>query len=146
MNRDAQGRLLDRQEGGPGPGGGIDLPSAPDRMAARLALLQQELTELSTRYTDKYPDVVAKKQEIADLEKQVASAPKRAPAPAAQASAPRPRAADARMAGLRTEEQQILDRIAGYQKRIEDAPKREQEYQELARDYETTKELYRSLK
>lgn len=144
-NRDTQARLAERAET-PGGGGGIDLPPQQDRAAARLALLRAELTELSTRYTDKYPDVVAKKQEIADLEKQVASAPRRAPATAAQAPAPRPRAADARMANLRTEEQQILDRIAAYQKRIEDSPRREQEFQELARDYETTKELYRSMK
>ena len=147
MNRDAQARLAERAETAAGPGGGgIDLPPQQDRAAARLALLRAELTELSTRYTDKYPDVVAKKQEIADLERQMASGPKRTPAPVAQAPAPRSRASDARMASLRTEEQQILDRIAGYQKRIEDAPKREQEVQELARDYETTKELYRSYK
>jgi polysaccharide chain length determinant protein (PEP-CTERM system associated) len=144
MNRDAQARLAERAEMPSAAGGGIDLPPQQDRAAARLALLRAELAELSTRYTDKYPDVVAKKQEIADLEKQVASTPRRAAAPAAPA--PRPRAAEARLAGLRAEEQQILDRISGYQKRIEEAPRREQEFQELARDYETTKELYRSLK
>jgi polysaccharide chain length determinant protein (PEP-CTERM system associated) len=144
-NRDAQARLAERAESPAAGGGGIDLPPQQERAAARLALLRAELAELSTRYTDKYPDVVAKKQEIADLEQQAASAPRR-PAAVAQPAAPRPRAAEARMASLRTEEQQILDRIAGYQRRIEDAPKREQEFQELGRDYETTKELYRSLK
>ena len=145
MNRDAQMRLAERAET-TGSGGGIDLPAQQDRAAARLSLLKQELTELSTRYTDKYPDVVAKKQEIADLEKQIAAAPKRGPSTFAQAPAQRPRAADARIAALRTEEQQLLDRIGSYQKRVEDTPKREQEFQEMARDYETTKELYRSLK
>ena len=144
MNRDTQARLAERVEM-PG-GGGIDLPPQQDRNAARLALLKQELTELSTRYTDKYPDVVAKKQEIADLESQVASTPKRSTPMFAQPPAQRPRAADARIAALRGEEQQLLDRINAYQKRLEDSPKREQEFQEMARDYETTKELYRSLK
>lgn len=144
MNRDQQMRLAERAEM-PGAGG-IDLPPQQDRAAARLALLKAELAELATRYTDKYPDVVAKKQEIADLEKQVANAPKRTATPFAQPPAQRPRAADARVAQLRTEEQQLLDRIAGYQRRIEDTPRREQEFQEMARDYETTKELYRSLK
>jgi polysaccharide chain length determinant protein (PEP-CTERM system associated) len=143
MNRDTQARLAERVEM-PG-GGGIDLPPQEDRNAARLALLKQELTELLTRYTDKYPDVVAKRQEIADLEKQIASAPRRSTTRLAQ-PAPRPRAADARIAALRQEEQQLLDRINAYQKRLEDAPKREQEFQEMSRDYETTKELYRSLK
>src|SRR5262245_18640763 len=145
MNRDAQGRLLDRQEGSPGPGGGIDLPSAPDRMAARLALLQQELTELSTRYTDRYPDVVAKKQENGDLEKQLANAPRRTGVTAI-ARAPRSAVNDARMTSLKAEEQRLLDSISSYQRRVEDMPKREQEFQEVARDYETTKELYKSLK
>jgi uncharacterized protein involved in exopolysaccharide biosynthesis len=144
MNRDAQARLAERVEM-PG-GGGIDLPPQQDRAAARLALLKQELTELSTRYTDRYPDVVAKKQEIADLERQIASAPRRSTPAAAQPPAQRPRAVDARIASLRQEEQQLVDRIAGYQKRLEDSPKREQEFQEMARDYETTKELYRSLR
>jgi succinoglycan biosynthesis transport protein ExoP len=145
MNRDAQARLAERNELPAIAGGGIDLPSQQDRAAARLALLKQELTELSTRYTDKYPDVVAKKQEIADLEKQAASMPRRS-TNFAQPPAQRPLASDARIANLRKEEQQILDRIAGYQKRIDETPRREQEFQEMARDYETTKELYRSLK
>ena len=145
MNRDAQLRIAESAERG-GAGGGIDLPPQHDRAAARLALLKQELTELSTRYTDRYPDVVAKKQEIADLEKEVASAPKRVASSFSQPPAQRPRASDNRIAALRNEEQQIIDRIAGYQKRIEDTPRREQEFQEVARDYETTKELYRSLK
>ncbi|MBM4439377.1 MAG: hypothetical protein FJ027_03085 [Candidatus Rokubacteria bacterium] len=146
MNRDAQSRLMDRLETVPGAGG-IELPSTADRHAARLALLKQELAELSTRFTDKYPDVVAKKQEIADIERQLANAPPR-PAPATAAN-PRPaRSAghDPRMAALKSEEQAILDRINSYQKRVDEMPKREQEFQQIAREYETTKELYRSLK
>lgn len=144
MNRDAQARLLERQDGSVGPGGGIDLPSAQDRMAGRLALLKQELAELSTRYTDKYPDVGAKKQEIAELEREIASAPKRT-APVVAARPARP-ANDPRMAALKADEQRLLDTVAQYQKRIEDMPRREQEFQQIARDYETTKELYRSLR
>jgi uncharacterized protein involved in exopolysaccharide biosynthesis len=108
-------------------------------------LLRQELTELSTRYTDKYPDVVAKKAEIADLERQIASAPPRAHG-ATAARASRAPSNDPRMANLKADEQRLLDTIASYQRRIEDMPRREQEFQEIARDYETTKELYRSLK
>jgi polysaccharide chain length determinant protein (PEP-CTERM system associated) len=145
MNRDQQMRLAERAET-PGAQGGIDLPPQQDRAAARLALLRQELAELATRYTDKYPDVVAKRQEIGDLEKEVANTPRRGAPVFAQPPAQRPRAADSRIAHLRTEEQQLLDRIGGYQKRLEETPRREQEFQEMARDYETTKELYRSLK
>lgn len=145
MNRDAQARLLDRMETVPGTGG-IDLPSTADRHAARLALLKQELAELSTRYTDKYPDVVAKKQEIGDIEKQLANAPRRSMPTAANPRPVRNAGNDPRMAALKAEEQAVLDRIAGYQRRVEETPKREQEFQQMARDYETTKELYRSLR
>src|SRR5262249_15484740 len=63
INSDRQLRDLDRRErlvrgmefvpegtpGAPGPG--------PDSVAARLARLKHELTELRTRFTEKYPDV-----------------------------------------------------------------------------------------
>jgi len=35
--------------------------------------------------------------------------------------------------------------IQGYQQRVQDTPLREQQYRELARDYDSTKELYASL-
>jgi hypothetical protein len=46
---------------------------------------------------------------------------------------------------LKTEEQRLRAAIASYQARVENTPKREQEFQELSRDYETTKQLYDSL-
>ena len=145
MNRDAQARLFERVEGAGGPGGGLDLPPAQEeRLSGRLALLKQELTELSKLYTHKYPDVIAKKQEIADLEGQIANAPKRVVTVTPRA--PRSPASDPRLANLKAEEQRLLDAISTRQRRLEDMPKREQEYQELARDYETTKDLYRSLR
>src|SRR6185503_9601073 len=46
---------------------------------------------------------------------------------------------------LRAEAENLRRTIALYQMRVENAPKREQEFQGLSRDYETGKELYRSL-
>jgi len=46
---------------------------------------------------------------------------------------------------LKAEEQRLQTAMASYQTRLENTPKREQEYLEVSRDYETTKELYASL-
>jgi hypothetical protein len=46
---------------------------------------------------------------------------------------------------LKAEEQRLRAAIAVYQSRVENTPKREQEFQEVSRDYEATKQLYESL-
>ena len=46
---------------------------------------------------------------------------------------------------LKAEEQRLRTAVATYQARVENTPKREQEFQEVSRDYETTKQLYESL-
>ena len=54
-------------------------------------------------------------------------------------------AADSEAKVLKAEEQRLRGAIAAYQARLENTPKREQEYQEVSRDYESTKQLYESL-
>lgn len=46
---------------------------------------------------------------------------------------------------LKSEELRLRAAIIAYQARLENTPKREQEFQELSRDYESTKQLYESL-
>jgi hypothetical protein len=46
---------------------------------------------------------------------------------------------------LKVEEQRLRGATAAYQVRLENTPKREQEFQELSRDYESAKQLYDSL-
>src|SRR5439155_1149052 len=46
---------------------------------------------------------------------------------------------------LKGEEKRLREGIAIYQARIENVPRREQEFKELSRDYESTRELYQSL-
>src|SRR5206468_12330169 len=43
------------------------------------------------------------------------------------------------------DDQRLRGAIAAYQVRVENAPRREQEFQDISRDYESTKELHRSL-
>src|SRR4029453_8098754 len=46
---------------------------------------------------------------------------------------------------LKSEEQRLRAGLASYQTRVENVPRREQEFKELSRDYESTRELYSSL-
>ena len=48
-------------------------------------------------------------------------------------------AAEAEIKILKAEEQRLRGAIAGYQARVENTPEREQEFQDVSRDYETTK-------
>src|SRR5206468_1745735 len=52
---------------------------------------------------------------------------------------------DAEMKMLRDEESQLRQSVAGYERRMEDAPRRLREFQRQARDYAATKEFYESL-
>jgi polysaccharide chain length determinant protein (PEP-CTERM system associated) len=135
-----------------GPAGPTGAPESP---AARLARLQQTLGELRARYSDKYPDVVQTQAEIASLTRELADAKAKgesetAPSvPVAGAVTSPLRAAltetEAELKVLKAEEARLRASIAAYQGRIEKIPEREQEFKEIARDYETTRDVYQSL-
>lgn len=147
-----------------GPAGPNVTPA--ETTAARLTLLKQELAQMQSRYSDKYPDVIALKEAIRGLETKLAQEQA-----AATASALPRQGAPKRDSGRRPPPQnayvvsllQQLDQasvdakatsaeiatlnkqIAAYQQRIENTPKREQDLALIARDYDATKELFRSL-
>jgi polysaccharide chain length determinant protein (PEP-CTERM system associated) len=127
--------------------------SRPDAKIAKIAKLNQELAELKRTYSDKYPDVIRTQQEIARLQKQLND-----PAPAApeqgELASLDPyvlqlqqalKGAEAELRVLASEEANLHKSIALYQARVENAPRREQEFQELSRDYRTTQDVYSSL-
>ncbi len=123
----------------------------PDATADRIAKLSAELAELRRRYSDKYPDVVNLRQEIERLQGHI-SDPSRASADASGIPDPyvlqlqqalKSSEAEARV--LAAEEANVHKAIAVYQERVENAPRREQQFQELSRDYNTTQEVYASL-
>ncbi|MCI0410107.1 MAG: hypothetical protein L0191_16380 [Acidobacteria bacterium] len=158
LNSDNQIRAMDRREAlakqlaeadSFGSGGG------PDATAARIARLSQELTQLRTLFSDKYPDVIRLKAEIAALESQLAekkldgkqeeNTPGFPTSPYVLQIKQGRSEVEAEIKGLKREEQRLRDAIATYQRRVEGTPQREQEFQEMSRDYETTTQLYRSL-
>jgi polysaccharide chain length determinant protein (PEP-CTERM system associated) len=127
-------------------------PGTPENATTRLARLEQELTELRTRYSDRYPDVMQLEAEIAALRRKLAGA-KGASDPVSRAAVSpnvsRLREAlidaETELKVLKAEENRLRASIAAYQQRIENIPRREQEFKELSRDYETTRDLYQSL-
>jgi polysaccharide chain length determinant protein (PEP-CTERM system associated) len=158
--------LASAMTGGTGPGalaGG-----SGESAAARLAILRNELAALQTTYSDKYPDVIQMKEQIRILERRATEEDKKlAAAPKATPNAPGSRQArDLRLAGQNpyvlslmqqldqasveakatADEITNLNRQIGvYQRRLEMTPKREQELALITRDYETTRDLFRSL-
>jgi polysaccharide chain length determinant protein (PEP-CTERM system associated) len=167
LNSDNQVRVAERQEalaaqlveadslgqalvapGAPAPG--------PEPPAVHLTRLKQDLTTAQTRYTDAHPTVIRLKEEIAVVERALTTKEPEAKAEAAPApAAPRSqyalrlrealRVAEAEMKILKADDQRLRGAIAAYQVRVENAPRREQEFQDISRDYESTKELHRSL-
>ncbi len=136
--RDDVAKQLDESAGG----------AAADSPAARLAKLRQELADLRTRYTDEHPDVVRVRDEIAALERQLATGggkPTSAPVPSGRDIQNNIAEVDKELATLRNQEETLRRAIDSYERRIENAPRREQELQQLSRDYSTAKELYQSL-
>jgi polysaccharide chain length determinant protein (PEP-CTERM system associated) len=130
-------------------------PPGPESPAAHLARLKQELGSARARYTEAHPTVARLKDEIAAAEAELTRArPEADDQAGGPAAALGPyglrlreslRAADGELKILRTEEQRLRGAIATYQSRVEHTPRREQEFQELSRDYAAIKELHQSL-
>jgi polysaccharide chain length determinant protein (PEP-CTERM system associated) len=145
-------------EGEPRVVDGVDLPIAarPDPLAARIAGLQRQLADMRMRFSDKYPDVVQLKVEIARLEDEQRKAAEKPPekpttstARSTPVAAPRPESAlvplDLEIKRGAEDLDRLQREIDKYQRRVENAPRREQELIALTRDYNSTRDLYASL-
>lgn len=122
---------------------------------------------MQTKYSDKYPDVIAMREQIRVLEAKVAADSAAAlPRQGKTAAAPRKDGKELRVAPQNPYVQSLMQQldqatvdakttgaeiatlnqeIKTYQRRIENTPKREQELALISRDYETTREQFRSL-
>jgi len=135
--------------------------AAADPAEARLEKLKDNLAELRSRFHDRYPDVVHLQREIAELEEQLAATkPRRSPA-AGSSTEPDPLAPAAdpqvdqieqalgqlnvELKALKEEEAHLRAAMVTYQTRVDNTPRRDLEFQELSRDYDSTRELYSSL-
>lgn len=128
------------------------LGGGPGVKGERISKLRQELMELRTRFSDKYPDIIRLKTEIAALEHETGEmnpdgGPRANPeaSPTVQRSRQALEEVETEIQSIKGEEKHLEQAITAYQRRIERAPTQEQEFPELLREYETTKDLYSSL-
>ena len=156
----AEARAYDRLLTPPPP------PSAPkpetnvERLTKQVEDLQKELAELRARFSAKYPDVVQAQARLVALEEELAKAKQQQPTQddgkAVRTTTASPNStvlavqkalseAEAESKALKVEAEGLRRTIALYQQRVENTPRREQEFQGLSRDYLTTKESYASL-
>jgi hypothetical protein len=154
MNSDNQVRLAERRDQVAGQLAQARSSSGgPEPDEVRLARLQQELVTLRIKYTDLWPDIIRIKDEIERLKKDLA-APKPKAEPKAVAGPPTPevarmqdtlRSIETELRLAKQDEQRLRQGLVSYQTRLDNAPKREQEYLDATRDYQGTRELYQTL-
>lgn len=120
----------------------------PQESGATLDELISELESLQARYTEKHPDIIRLKKQIAEMESRQASQS----GTDAGVTARIPPALRAQIAEVQREIQlaeievkELEDQINLYERRIENTPKREQELLGLKRDYENIQASYDSL-
>lgn len=143
---------------------GATSPDAPVTAAAidlQLEKLHQQLADLQAKYTDKHPDVIRTKNEIAvaeamkaKIEKQVATGqtsnkPKspqqlQAEAPLMQIES-QLKANEIEIANDRAEIKSINGQIGQYQGRLNSTPMREQQLAAIIRDHEQSQKNYDEL-
>lgn len=130
----------------------------------QLNTLQERLVELKGRYTDNYPEIIAVKQQISNLEVQQARVSKLRPSTLAptsgSGSASEGKSPDSPLMiqvnseisadALQVESekkkiQSIEKQIAIYQSRLNAAPDREQKASAVNRDYDQSRTYYESL-
>jgi polysaccharide chain length determinant protein (PEP-CTERM system associated) len=150
--------LLDRQieemERGTDTGP-INRTSAIMTSQARILTLQGELAEAQLTFTDKHPEVMRLKEELANAEKAAAAErdlPATERAPALQTNPEYRRlltdrnAARMRIAELQRQQRTAERGISQYRARVEAAPRVEQEMLSMTREYELEREAYGKLK
>jgi polysaccharide biosynthesis transport protein len=131
---------------------------APQTTREKLASLRAQLTELQGKYTDRYPDILRMKQQIAELEAEES----RAPAASSDVNPSATKSTNEESSPiiqLRSElsanefqiqnEKAKIKRLEGqvemYQSRLNSTPDREQQASAVTRDYDQSRTYYETL-
>jgi polysaccharide chain length determinant protein (PEP-CTERM system associated) len=134
--------------------------SNPQALQQQLSQLQSQLIDLQARYTDDHPDVIKTKADIAQVRKKLdetnnPSEKDSAAAGSEKASASEP--PEIRQLRLQLhqyedlisqttrDQKRLQDEIGKYQGRVALSPAVEEQYKQLARDYDTTQKAYQDL-
>jgi uncharacterized protein involved in exopolysaccharide biosynthesis len=131
--------------------------ASPETLEQQLTAEQAQLSELESKYTDTYPDVVRLKDDIERLKSRIAeqgntpakpatSEKKRGPEP------PQIQQLRAQLWGIeqsirnkQSEQARIQSQLSTYQARIQLSPVIEEQYKQLTRDYDTALKFYNDL-
>jgi succinoglycan biosynthesis transport protein ExoP len=133
-------------------------PGDPLEIAKRVDRMKDELQQLETKSTERHPDVIRLKEQIAalereaaareDAERQAAESVEKPPEPSKDLPPARRRALenlDGELGRLKTTETDVRASIAAFEHRLEGAPELQQEFALLARDQQAAKDLSDSL-
>jgi len=130
-------------------------PNGVEAIDAQLAKLREQLTDLQSRYTDSYPDVVKTKAEIAQTEKQRQAAVAAEKAKGAGASTNDTMTMSQLQGQLESDQVEIANRkqaiaslqarIAEYESRINAEPSSEEQLADLTLGYNQSKANYDDL-
>ena len=163
IDRDRDRRLVLEKQIADALNGAVDMPALEAKTETTLDLLDKAKAELRTLELSKkpeHPDVIAKRKQVANLEKQVQD---EAEIGLGKPATPRPASPDAvRQARARQYQQEMdkLDKqiaqkqtegdrlrgvVADLQRRVDSVPGHESELTSLTRDYETLQKVYSNL-
>jgi polysaccharide chain length determinant protein (PEP-CTERM system associated) len=125
----------------------------PTTIQGRVALLQRQLADARTMYTDKHPEVQRLQQELADAREEMKLGAGKGTErddllrtdPTYQALQADRSQARLRVAALQRDTGAMRSQIAAYQQRVEAAPMVEQELASLQREYDLEKTQYSQL-
>ena len=131
--------------------------ASPETLEQQLTAEQAQLSELESKYTDTYPDVVRLKDDIERLKSRIAeqgNIPAK-PATSEKKSGPEPpqiQQLRAQLSGIeqsirnkQSEQARIQSQLSTYQARIQLSPVIEEQYKQLTRDYDTALKFYNDL-
>ena len=146
-----QGQLAAMQSASPTTEEGEEFLTSPSE---RLRSLQLQLINLRANLSDKHPDVVKLRREIEELEVQIRKPETTSESVLASAGLGNPaymnlktqmESARLDIANLTSEKERIKKKISYYQKKIENTPLIEKEYESLNTDYTNAKQKYNEI-
>jgi uncharacterized protein involved in exopolysaccharide biosynthesis len=116
----------------------------------KLTQLRAELAQTQGKYSDQHPEVKKLKNEIARLEQAPETVSPSKPVsepenPAYISLTTQVKAAEADIASLRSQQAGLKDKLQMYRQRLEEAPKVEQEYLALTRDYQNASSKHQEV-
>lgn len=131
----------------------------PQTLEKELSDLQAQMLDLQAKYTDDHPDVIKTKADIAEVKKKLAEINKASSEPGSagtdKASANEPpelrqlrlqvHQYDDLIAAATRDQKRLQQSIGVYQGRVSLSPAVEEQYKEMARDYDNAQKTYQDL-